>query len=85
MSKVTNCIIVLVQIYVAKGMDRLKEIRVRTEYSFWWWRGVDTVRCAALGLCEPTEAIASVVIIWRLPGFISQTPVQYLHRGACYT
>jgi len=71
MSKVTNCIVVLVQIYIAKGMHRFKEIRVRTEYSFWWWRSVDAVGCTALCLCEPTEAVASVIIIWRLPGFIS--------------
>lgn len=71
MFKVTNCIVVLVQIYVAKGMHRLKEVRVRTEHSFRWWRGVDAVGSAALRLCEPTEAVACMVIIWRLPGFIS--------------
>ena len=64
MSKVANCIVVLVQIDIAKGMDRLEEIGVRTKHSFWWWGGVNAVGCTALRLREATEAVTSVIIIW---------------------
>lgn len=63
-SKVTNCIVVLVEINIAEGMHRLQEIGVRADHSFWRWRGVDAVRCAALRLREPTEAVTGVIIIW---------------------